>query len=129
MFLAGNAAMRPHGVHSFHAYPYVIRCGGMLNAFGRKVAHKMRHPSTGEVTLSCIGFSDKNTYDPQTRCDQDYLRKFARDTEPEQLQQWINRDVMRSLKQHLAFDKDSSWGTQPVRSGQSQLRKFSADAL
>jgi hypothetical protein len=77
----------------------------MLNAFGPQVAHKSKHPSTGDVTLSCSGFNDKNTYDRQTPCDQDYLRKFARDTEAEQLQQWFNRDVMQILKQHRAFDK------------------------
>jgi hypothetical protein len=34
MYVASNLSMRLHGVHSFHAYPYVIRCGGMLNASG-----------------------------------------------------------------------------------------------
>jgi hypothetical protein len=106
MFLASNLSMRLHGVHSFHAYPYVIRCGGMLNAFGPEVAHKSKHPSTGDVTLSCSGFNAKNTYDRQTPCDQDYLRKFARDTESEQLQQWFNCDVMQILNQHRAFDKE-----------------------
>ena len=28
MYLASNLSMRLHGVHSFHAYPYVVRCGG-----------------------------------------------------------------------------------------------------
>ena len=106
MFLASNLSMRLHGVHSFHSYPYVIRCGGMLNAFGPKVAHKAKHPSTKDVTLSCNGFNHKNTYDRQTPCDQDYLRKFARDTEPGRLQRWFNCDVMRILKQHRAFDRD-----------------------
>jgi hypothetical protein len=106
MFLASNLSMRLHGMHSFHAYPYVIRCGGMLNAFGPKVAHKAKHPSTGDVTLSCNGFNHKNSYDRQTPCDQDYLRKFARDTEPGRLHRWFNRDVMRILKQHRAFDRD-----------------------
>ena len=51
MYIASNLTMRLHGVHSFHAYPYVVRCGGMLNAFGPKVAHKAIHPETGDVTL------------------------------------------------------------------------------
>jgi hypothetical protein len=106
MYVASNLSMRMHGVHSFHAYPYVIRCGGMLNAFGPKVARKTKHPETGDVTLSCSGFNDKNTYDRQTPCDQDYLRKLARATEPEQLHRWFNRDVMQILKQHKAFDSE-----------------------
>jgi hypothetical protein len=106
MYVASNLSMRLHGVHSFHAYPYVIRCGGMLNAFGPEVARKTKHPATGDVTLSCNGFNDKNSYDRQTPCDQDYLRKLARATEPEQLHQWFNRDVMQVLKEHKAFDPE-----------------------
>ncbi len=106
MYVASNLSMRLHGVHSFHAYPYVIRCGGMLNAFGPEVARKTKHPETGDVTLSCSGFNDKNSYDRQTPCDQDYLRKLARATEPEALHRWFNRDVMQILKQHKAFDPE-----------------------
>jgi len=106
MYVASNLSMRLHGVHSFHAYPYVIRCGGMLNAFGPEVARKKKHPETGDVTLICSGFNDKNTYDRQTPCDQDYLRKLARGTLPERLHQWFNRDVMQILKQHKAFDPE-----------------------
>lgn len=106
MYVASNLSMRLHGVHSFHAYPYVVRCGGMLNAFGPKVAHKARHPETGDVTLSCAGFNQKNDYDRQTPCDQDYLRKLARGTPPDRLQHWFNYDVIRIFKQHKAFDSE-----------------------
>lgn len=106
MYVASNLSMRLHAVHSFHAYPYVIRCGGMLNAFGPQVAHKTKHPETGDVTLSCNGFNDKNSYDRQTPCDQDYLRKLARATEPEELHRWFNANVMQILKQHKAFDPE-----------------------
>jgi len=106
MYLASNLAMRLHGVHSFSGYPYVVRCGGMLNAFGPEVAHKAEHPETQDVTLRCAGFNHKNTYDRQTPCDQDFLRKLARDTRPERLQAWFNQDVTKVLKQHKAFDPD-----------------------
>jgi len=106
MFVASNLSMRLHGVHAFHAYPYVIRCGGMLNAFGPAVAHKAKHPETGDVTLSCGGFNDKNTYERQTPCDQDYLRKLARSTEPKELERWFNRDVVQILERHRAFDRE-----------------------
>lgn len=104
MYLASNLAMRLHGVHSFLGYPYVVRCGGMLNAFGPEVAHKAEHPETKDVTLRCAGFNHKNTYDRQTPCDQDTLRKLARDTQPARLQVWFNQDVAKVLKQHQAFD-------------------------
>ena len=32
-YVASNLSMRLHGVHAFDAFPMVIRCGGMLQAF------------------------------------------------------------------------------------------------
>ena len=103
-YVASNLSMRLHGVRGFHSYPYVVRCGGMLNAFGPEVARKTTHPQTGDVTLVCHGFNDKNDYDRQTPCDQDYLRKFSRDTKPEALEEWFNRDAARLFRKHKLFD-------------------------
>jgi hypothetical protein len=50
------------------------------------------------VTLACPGFNDKNDYDRQTPCDQDFLRKFARDTKTDRLHGWFNREVPRCLR-------------------------------
>lgn len=105
-YLCSNLSMRLHGVHSFHAYPYVVRCGGMLNAFGPDVAHKAEHPDTGDVTLSCGGFNNKNEYKRQTPCDQDFLRKFSKDTDPDSLEVWFNRDFALLLKRHKLFDPE-----------------------
>ncbi len=106
LYLASNLSLRLHGVASFHAYPYVVRCGGMLNAFGPAVAAKATHPDTGDTTLRCAGFNAKNHYDRQTPCDQDFLRKLARDTEAEALQTWYNREVLRVLQAQGAFDPE-----------------------
>jgi len=70
------------------------------------MGHKAVHPQTGNVSLACEGFNEKNTYDRQTPCDQDYLRKMARRTEPELLEMWFNRDVVGIFKQHHAFDAE-----------------------
>lgn len=105
-YLSSNLSMRLHGVQSFHAYPYVVRCGGMLNAFGPDIAHKAEHPDTGDVTLSCAGFNNKNDYERQTPCDQDFLRKLAKDTNPGSLETWFNRDVALLLKRHKLFDSE-----------------------
>ena len=105
-YMASNISMRLHGVHSFNAYPYVVRCGGMLNAFGPELGHKAKHPETGDVTLSCAGFNEKNDYDRQTPCDQDYLRKFARATDAQRLMSWYNGDVAKVFKLHKAFDTE-----------------------
>lgn len=105
-YLASNLSMRLHGVQSFHAYPYVVRCGGMLNVLGPDVAHKTLHPQTGDVTLNCQGFNDKNDYERQTPCDQDFLRKFSRDTKPDLLETWFNRDAAGLFKKHKVFDPE-----------------------
>jgi hypothetical protein len=68
----------------------------MINAFGPAMGHKVTHPQTGDVTLSCRGFNKKNEYDRQTPVDQDYLRKMAKRTDAERLMTWFNRDVVGS---------------------------------
>jgi hypothetical protein len=108
-YLASNLSMRLHGVHSFHAYPYVVRSGGMLNAFGPELGRKTTHPQTGDVTLACGGFNDKNHYQRQTPVDQDALRKLARDTNPAKLEQWCNREIPRLWHQHKLFAKTGTW--------------------
>jgi hypothetical protein len=106
VYIAGDISMRFHGVHQFHAFPYVVRSGGMVNAFGPAMGHKVTHPQTGDVTLCCDGFNNKNEYDRQTPCDQDYLRKMAKRTEAELLMKWFNRDVVGIFKQRHAFDPE-----------------------
>jgi hypothetical protein len=106
VYLASDLSMRFHGVHPFHAFPYVVRSGGMIQAFGPEMGHKAVHPQTGDVSLACNGFNGKNTFDRQTPCDQDYLRKMARRTEPELLERWFNRDVVGIFRHHHALDAE-----------------------
>lgn len=104
VYIAGDISMRFHGVHSFNAFPYVVRSGGMVNAFGPAMGHKVTHPRTKDVSLSCQGFNNKNKYDRETPCDQDHLRKTARKTDAELLMTWFNRDAVGIFKQHHVFD-------------------------
>ena len=106
VYLASDISMRFHGVHPFHAFPYIVRSGGMIQAFGPSMGHKAVHPQTGDVSLACEGFNEKNTYARQTPCDQDYLRKMARRTPSLDLQTWFNREVVGIFQQHHAFDAE-----------------------
>jgi Transposase DDE domain len=106
VYVASDLSMRFHGEHHFYAYPFLIRSGGLLDAFGPEMGHKVIHPQSGDVSLRCAGFNHKNSYDRQTPCDQDYLRKMARQTAAEKLQTWFNRDVVEIFKQHHAFDEE-----------------------
>jgi hypothetical protein len=105
-YVASNLSMRLHGVHAFDAFPMVVRSGGMLQAFGPRAGRKVVHPDTGEMTVVCEGFNQKNHYDRQTPCDPDYLRKLAKDTDSAALLQWFNRDVVGAFRSHRAFDKE-----------------------
>lgn len=106
VYVASNLSMRFHGEHHFHAFPYLVRSSSMIEAFGPDMGHKATHPQTGDISLRCAGFNEKNSYDRQTPCDQDYLRKMAGDTDAQLLQTWFNREVVGVFKQHHAFDAE-----------------------
>jgi hypothetical protein len=105
-YVASNLSMRLHGVHAYDAFPLVVRCGGMLEAFGPKAGRKVTHPETGETTIFSKGFNQKNHYDRQTPCDPDYLRKVSKDTDTQALMGWFNREVVRLFHKHRLFDKE-----------------------
>jgi len=107
LYLASELCLKLHGSQSYHAYPRLLRSGGLIDALGpQQGGRRTRHPETGEVTLACPGFNQKNDYDRQSPCDQDFLRKFARDTDAERLHAWFNREVPRALRSLKQFDKE-----------------------
>jgi hypothetical protein len=106
LYLSSQLSLRLHGQHSFHSYPLIVRTGGLIEALGPDVAHREVDPRTGNVTLQCAGFNDRNLHPRQTPCDQDFLRKLARDTEPQKLEEWYNRHVAALYKELGAFDGD-----------------------
>lgn len=108
-YIASDLSMRLHGAHSFYSYPMVVRTGGMLNAFFPKASHPVVHPETQDITLACEGFNQKNSYDRETPCDHDFLRKFAKDTNAEALMLWFNNDVAQIFRSQRSFDKEGTF--------------------
>jgi Transposase DDE domain len=107
IYLSSELTLKLHGAQSYHAFPRILRGGGLVEALGPEMGgRKTCHPETGDVTLTCPGFNDKNDYDRQTPCDQDFLRKFARDTETDSLHAWFNREVPRCLRSLGLFDPE-----------------------
>jgi hypothetical protein len=107
LYLASELSLKLHGAESYHAFPRVLRSGGLIDALGPELGgRKTTHPETHDVTLSCPGFNRKNDYDRQTPCDQDFLRKFARDTEVDRLHAWFNREVPRCLRSLRLLDEE-----------------------
>jgi len=106
LYVASEISLKLHGAAAYHAYPLVLRSGGLISALGPKVGRKAVHPETGDVSLACPGFNRKHTFDRQTPCDQDFLRKFARDTDAGRLHHWFNREVPRCLRSLKLFDPE-----------------------
>jgi len=58
-YVAADMAMRLHGNPAFQGFPWVVRTGGMLSAFGPKIGTKHVDPD-GKVRIECPGFNVKN---------------------------------------------------------------------
>jgi hypothetical protein len=106
IYLASELTLRLHGAMGFGAYPYILHCGGLLDALGPgQVEHKLDGAS-GEWQTTCRGYNDKNDYARVTPCDKDYLRKMGKDTRPEALEDWFGTSVPRQYKALGAFDPE-----------------------
>lgn len=103
-YISADMAMRLHGNHAFHGFPWVVSTGGLLSAFGPEPGTK-RIDDTGRLRIECKGFNDKNEYPRQTPCDPDFLRKIAKDTPAESLMRWFNDAVQPIFRRHRFFDK------------------------
>jgi hypothetical protein len=102
--LAANLSLRLHGEHAFLAWERVARCGGLLSALDPALASKHLDPQSGAVLLHCVGFNAKNTYDRQTPCDQDTVRKFVQDVPAPQWQRWFNGPIQKVFQRYGFFD-------------------------
>lgn len=107
LYLASEISLKLHGAQSHHAFPRVLRSGGLIDALGpKRGGRKTTHPQTGDVTLACPGFNRKNDYHRPTPCDQDFLRKLARHTPSERLHAWFNHEVPRCLRSLKLLDAE-----------------------
>ena len=106
MHVSSQLSMRLHGAHAFHRYPLIIRSGGLLEALGPDLARRQADPATGDVSIGCAGFNSRNHHPRSTPCDQDSLRKVAKDTDAEALQAWYNGSVARLYADLRAYDAE-----------------------
>jgi len=104
-YLVADMAMRLHGNHAFHGFPWVVSTGGLLAAFGPTLGTRHVDPETGRLRIECPGFNKKNEYPRSTPCHPDFLRKIASDTPVTSQLAWFNSDVQRIFRQRRFFDK------------------------
>jgi len=56
IYLSSELTLKLHGAQSYHAFPRILRCGGLIEALGPQMGgRKTPHPETGDVTLACPG--------------------------------------------------------------------------
>ena len=103
-YIAADMAMRLHGNHAFNGFPWVVSTGGLLKAFGPELGTK-HIDKDGHLRINCKGFNNKNDYPRQAPCDQDFLRKIAKDTPAGSLMEWFNGSVQQIFRRHRYFDK------------------------
>jgi len=106
IYLSSQLSLRLHGMHSYHSYPWIIRSGGLIDALGPEVARRQIDPESGNLEMHCEGLNHRNLYPRETPCDQDYLRKLARDTGPDELEAWYNRHVAALYGELGAYDEE-----------------------
>ena len=105
MYVSSQLSLRLHGSHSFHSFPLIIRAGGLLDALGPEVARREVDTETGDISIRCAGFNGRNLGPRSTPCDQDYLRKLAKTTDPKQLEHWYNHHVAQLYGELGAYEE------------------------
>lgn len=104
--LAANLSLKLHGENSYLGFERVVQCGGLLQALDPAIASKHLDPQSQRWFLHCRGFNDKNDYERTTPCDQDFLRKVARDVAAKDWLSWFNGAVQEVFQSYGFFDPE-----------------------
>ena len=94
-FLLGSAIqMKLHTETAFDNLPGILQSGSILSRVKFNVG------------LKDGGFNYKNKKPRTSVVDQDGVRKYYRDTEPDKLEAWYNNDVVGWMRRHRGFEKE-----------------------
>ncbi len=88
--LASIFAAKMYGEESFSNIPYVLKNGSILKMLGLNIG-------------PMPGFNNKNKKQRLYPVDQDCIRKFFKDTEPDKLTGWFNNDIVSWMAKKRAF--------------------------
>ena len=105
LYLASEITLRLPGAMGFGAYPYIVHCGGLLDALGpEQVVQKEVKPGVSRPV--CRGYNRKNHHARTTPCDADSLRKLGKDTQAEALEHWFGTAVPREYQTLGGYDPE-----------------------
>jgi hypothetical protein len=106
LYLASQITLRLHGASGYSSLPYILHCGGLRDALEEGQVERKEDSERKKHHLSFKGYNDKNVYDRRTPCDQDFVRKLARDTAPSVLEAWYGQGVALYFKEIGAYDPE-----------------------
>ena len=106
LYLSSQITLKLHGSPGFSSLPYILHCGGLREALGGEQVDIKEDPQTHARELHFKGYNHKNDYSRNTPCDQDFVRKLARDTDPNRLEHWYGTEVARYFKDQRAYDPE-----------------------
>ena len=86
--------MKLHTTAIFHNLKGILKSGAIMTRVGFNIG------------LKGGGFNYKNKKPRETPVDQDTIRKYFKDTDPDKLMAWFNQDVVGWFRRHRGFDKD-----------------------
>lgn len=76
----------------YHHLGYFLNAGSILTRFGFNVG------------AESIGFNDKNRYERKTAVDPDTVRKFFKDTNPQEIRDWYNESLQGWFRGQRVFN-------------------------
>ena len=106
VYLSAELTLKLHGANGFSALPYVLHCGGLKDALGPPQVKNVKDAERDEYQLEWEGYNQKNLYPRRTPCDQDFVRKLARSTDPQRLEFWFGSALPQLYRGVRAFDSE-----------------------
>lgn len=91
--LACKVQMKIHTTSCYEQLPGILRSGAVLS--------RVKFNVGGENG----GFNNKNKKERTSAVHHDTLRKFFKDTKPEELKNWHNKDIQKFIRKNRGFDK------------------------
>jgi hypothetical protein len=106
LYLASQITLRLHGSPGYSSLPYVLHCGGLRDALEAGQVERKQDGEDQTHYLHFKGYNDKNRYARRTPCDQDFVRKLARDTRALALESWYGTEVAKYFGSLGAYDPE-----------------------